>query len=438
MRFSKKKLFSYFVLTLSLAFFVNKYGSTQSQFRFMETSLLTILKNVAEDRVQEPADLAIEKATLFKIDDPKESLNYYRYKANLVIANYGSDLKSANVTLSGGEDQKNIFLQNDGNGFSLKKDARYIVEDYEVIFDGDYNVGNFNFKLEVTNEIDPDETNNSYEYEIFELPPKLEAVGIENILEDGMMELTFDPVNFSLNTDDFQVLINDVVEMDNEEEKYDEILIGDRVYGFHRIKTSKEIIDDPNWKIYRANDEDIKSIKFSDDPFGDKSVHYFYFKAINSFNGNYAVSNIIKINPQKELSRADFAKYLVDFAEIEIFDSGENYFTDVSVDAWYFPYVQTLYNLGLIKNEGTTFNPDELISRANSLRVVMDYFDVDLLLDEEGPHFEDVDESHYLYPYIESLYQSGGGSVFHGIFNSELPATKNYLKYLVNEYKKDS
>jgi hypothetical protein len=68
----------------------------------------------------------------------------------------------------------------------------------------------------------------------------------------------------------------------------------------------------------------------------------------------------------------------------------------------------------------------------------MEYFDVDLTGSHEYSYFEDLKLENKITPYTQALYQSGKAGVLGSQFIPEQSATKNYLKYLINEYKKNT
>ncbi len=439
--FNRKKIFFYSILS-AIFFFVltnSNIAIPNGDFRFLETSFVSILRTAAEENNVQPPDFGIENVSLKKISDPTDRFEFYKYYATVVIKKHGGNVKNAKLTLQAGDEQQYIFVKNDVEGFSLRKNQNYIVEGYDVLFDGNYNGGKITLEIKSTDNQDYYSGNNKYEVDIFEMPAKIEALGVEKILNDGTFVLDFEPRSPELSVNGFEVYASDAVDSQEYEEKYAETIDGDGgIYGYHRIKNSPDILKNENFNLKPTNDPDTRLVKFSDDPFEDETTHFIYVRSTNPENGYYAVSNIIKFSPQKNLDRAAFAKLFVDYSEIQIFDDGENYFDDVSVDAWYGPYAKTLYNLGLIKNDTYKYNPDNPITRGEVLRVVLDYFDVDLVAVSGGPHFQDITSDNYLYPYVEALSATGNGAVFGETFNANAVATKNYLKYLINEYKENS
>lgn len=436
---SKKKFFIYSFIGVISLFAVNIFDSGKSDLRIPRTSSLSlsVFQSIADKSDSSPADLSIEKVTLHKTGSPTEKFNYYKYSANVVIKNYGGDLIDANVVLSA-SDQKYYFLKNSENGFSLKKGKSYIIENYDVIFDGDYNGGEIKFEINIKGQNDYYKGNNSYIANAFELPAKIESIAIKSIEDDGTFILDYKLGNPLLAADSMEIFAGDSLEAAEDVERYSEVDKGKKIYSYYKIKSSLKTVQDKNWKSQKFSDTYGYKIKFSDDPWTDKADYYVYLKTTNPKNGHFAVSNILKFTYQKELERSDFAQLFVDFNNLKILNEGAIYYEDVPAESWFAPYVQTIYNLGLIANSNTKYFPERKMTRGEALRVVFDYFDVNLSYKKELSSFGDVGKKHYLYPYIEALYANGKGAIFGKNFNPDAPATKNYLKYLIYEYKENS
>lgn len=434
---SKKKVLIYSFVGLISLFVVNIFESGKSDLRTSRTSLLSVLQSTQEESEPIPADLSIEKITLRKTGSPTSKFNYYKYSANVVIKNHGGDLTDANVVLSG-SDQKSYFLKNSEHGFSLGKGKSYIIENYDVIFDGNYNGGEIKFGIDIKDQNDYYKGNNSYAVNVFELPAKIENIAVKGIEDDGTFVLDYKLGNPLLAADNMEIFTNDSLEIAEDTERYSEADKGKKIYSYYKIKSSLKTVRDKNWKSQKFSDTYGYKIKFSDNPWNDKTDHYVYLKTVNPKNGYFAASNILKFTYQKELERSDFAQLFVDFNNLKILNDGVIYYEDVPAESWFAPYVQTIYNLGLISNSNTKFFPERKMTRGEALRVVFDYFDVDLSYKEELSSFGDVGKKHYLYPYVEALYSNGKGAIFGKNFNPDAPATKNYLKYLIYAYKENS
>ena len=150
------------------------------------------------------------------------------------------------------------------------------------------------------------------------------------------------------------------------------------------------------------------------------------------------MSNVLYFPGQEELTRAQAAKLFVDYADIMNFDLGGSGYKDVDSDDWYRNEVTTLYNLGLLDSDDEDFSPEEVMTRGELLQWVMDYYHIDLALNDGEPHFQDVDATHYLYPYVEGFFATAKTSALTERFRPHAPVTRSFLKYLTNEYRESN
>lgn len=434
----KKNFIFYAIVGIASMYAMANIQVSNGDFKFLETSLVTMLENVAQDHKFEPVDLGIQNVTLRKVSNPTQDFNRYKYVANIVVKNYGGDLKDGQLILRAGDTQRHNFVKNDAEGFSLAKDQTYIIENYEILFSGDYNGGKLTIEIKLPEKVDYFENNNKFEVNIADFNPKIKSFSVAGIKEDGTIQLGFDPLPYTVSSNGFEVYQSDSLNFEESDSKYAEVSLEDKTYGYYRIKNSEELMKNGKWTLLQGTDRDPHSIKFAKKPFEDSDSHFIYLKSTNEETGKYLISNIIELVPQKELNRAAFAKFFVEYTGVNLTDEGTNYFEDVDEGTWYAPYVKTLYKLGLIKSNEFRFNPESPMTRGDALRVVMDYFDVDLVNEEEEQPFADINSDSPLFPYAKALFASGRAGIFGENFHPNKPATKNYLKYLIYEYKKNS
>jgi hypothetical protein len=404
----KKNFIFYAIIGLISLYAVNNTEVENGNFTFLETSLVSMLDNVAAKQKFEPVDLGIQNVTLKKISDPTQNFSFYKYAANIVIRNNGGDLVNKQLILQAGANQRHNFVKNDAEGFSLAKDQTYIIENYEILFDGDYNAGKLTVEIKLPEKVDYFEENNKFEVNIFEFPPKIQALSVNSIKNDGTIQLSFDPLVYNISANGFEVYESESLNFEENDSKYAEASADDRTYGYYRIKNSEKLLKNDDWSLVQGTESDPHSIKFSENPFNSTTTHFIYLKSTNPENGNYAVSNIIKLVPQRELNRESFAKSFTDYAGGELVD------------------------------EEFKVNPESPMTRADALRLVMDYFEVDLSNAGEIQPFKDISPTDTLFPYAKALFNSGKAGVFSENFKPNSVATKNYLKYLIYEYKKNS
>lgn len=429
------KTILYPLLAFGSIFLVGQYalndtGQTNS---FLRTSFVHVLQELAKASKPDPADLAIEKVTLRKVAEPSDDFEFYKYYATVVLINKGGYLENAQVILNG-KDQKHMFVRNGDGDFNLAEGQRYIIDKYEVLFDGAYNGGDIILNLEVKNGEDVNKENNSFKVNILELPAKIQSIAVEDLLDDGSFGISFEPESYSVYADDFQIMVSEEVKSYDLEEQYSEIYSGSDNYGYNLSRTTGDVLNDNSFKEKNVQELEAHYIRFDDNPFDDEETRYVYIKATNPENGYFAVSNVLKFSPQQGLNRAEFAKLFVESADVELDSSGLNLYEDVAEDSVYAPYIQTLYNAGVLNVKEFSYRPEDPINRAEALRVVMDYFKADLKASNNDLRFEDMNIEDAIYPYIEGLFDEGKGSAFSEYFQPEGQATKNYIKYLINEF----
>ncbi|MFA6305943.1 MAG: S-layer homology domain-containing protein [Candidatus Gracilibacteria bacterium] len=415
--------------------FVNK-ALNRDNYSIINTSVLGILKATYEDFAPSSSDLAIVNVVLNKESEPKTNFNYYKYKASIVVKNNGGRLINARVLLHGDGTQKTVAVRNTDYGFSLAKNGTYIIKDYEVIFDGNYNGGEIPIYLEVTDKTDVDKTNNVFVAKIFEGPGKIKDIFISDISSDGKIELNFNDNKYLVKKHDFELFRKENVSMENVEGKYFENTSFSSPLGYYVYENSVK-----DFGIDFVGDERTEQnshyVKFSEHPYGATNNHYVFVKAVNSENGYFAVSDVVAVGPQKEMNRAEFVKAFVEYLKIPLSQNEVLYYTDVSPEDWYTPYVQTVYNLGLLNTSALNFSPEKKITRGEVLKMTMDYFESDLTQTTEK-RFKDVDESSPVHPYVQSFLAEGKAGGLGVNFNPDLPATQDFVKNILDVYRKNS
>jgi murein DD-endopeptidase MepM/ murein hydrolase activator NlpD len=130
--------------------------------------------------------------------------------------------------------------------------------------------------------------------------------------------------------------------------------------------------------------------------------------------------NLPYFRPKTLVTRAQFAKIMVEGFSLPINTTGGPHFYDVPTNAWSYNYVETMYNTwgdgerlmsGNSCMYGTCFYPQSNITRGQVSKVV------ELLAENKGwfcnhhqnggPDFWDVPTNHTFYKYIEKLYNAG-------------------------------
>ncbi len=113
--------------------------------------------------------------------------------------------------------------------------------------------------------------------------------------------------------------------------------------------------------------------------------------------------------PGQSVTRAELAAFILraggDPAENRIY---AGYFTDVTAGAWYTPYVERAYELGIMAGyDDATFEPLEPVSRAVFAEVLLSILGEETNSEPGDSYFSDVPPDIRLRPYIDRLYELG-------------------------------
>jgi hypothetical protein len=109
--------------------------------------------------------------------------------------------------------------------------------------------------------------------------------------------------------------------------------------------------------------------------FEDVKQGVWYSEYINALYQEKLVDGISdeEFAPNGTLTRAQFAKLVVDAYDLDLKPQTTTPFTDVKENVWYTDYVKTLYANGLINGKtATTFEPNSTIDRADFAKLLVD------------------------------------------------------------------
>jgi hypothetical protein len=121
-------------------------------------------------------------------------------------------------------------------------------------------------------------------------------------------------------------------------------------------------------------------------------------------------------DPQGQLNRAEVAKVAVLAAGLTEDTTGAPHFNDVAAADWFYSFVETLYNNGVVgginggalDNNGlATYNPSGTLNRAEGSKILVDAFDLETAYAGTPPNFPDVASSAWFYDYAETAYAHG-------------------------------
>jgi len=374
-----------------------------SEAYILETSIIHSLENFIEYKKMEDFDLEIIDVFVNDITKPSSYFNFFKYDVDLVIKNNGGVVNNANIVISNSQEEYKYNI----NDLNLDENSEYIVSNYEILFPGEYNSGEVKLSLNVTNQDEVNTKNNSFNFEIFQ-----DNAGIDISFIDFITN------NYSHN---FELFFSDKILL--RDGNYNEVFIEDKDENlvFYTYQNTKDLIADDAWKkIKKYNQENA----------------YFFLKSSDNNKNNFSVSNIWNIPKTEKLNRSEFAKYFIKFSDIEILDSGLNFYTDIDESNKNYKYIQTLYNLGLLDSYSTEYLPYDEMTRSEALVMIIEYFNVDFAIhDFDSFDFIDVDKDDSIYPYVLTLYSNESAKYLSEYFQADEALTKDFLIFLIDAYK---
>ncbi len=111
--------------------------------------------------------------------------------------------------------------------------------------------------------------------------------------------------------------------------------------------------------------------------------------------------------PMRYLNRAEVSKIIVGATGIGMNTSRKSAFSDVSESDWFYDAVTTMYNQGWINGyPDKSFGPGNEINRVELAKMVVNAFELEKDL-TGAPHFEDVSDDDWFYEYVETAYNHG-------------------------------
>ncbi|MBT3864903.1 hypothetical protein HOF67_02650 [Candidatus Peregrinibacteria bacterium] len=404
-----------------------------SEGSLFQGSVLSLFNKIGvTDYQAEYPDLGIEKITLIKSTNPSGNFPYYKYKATVVLRNYGEGLDKAEVTINAGKGQKSAFVRNELYGLTLPKGERFIFDDYEVLMAQGANYKSFDFEIDVKDQGDRDAGNNSYTAGAFEEPANLQSFEISAYDNDEDFDFDYRLANkYEADLSEAGMLMcvaENYRGFEENDMRYAEVDTTKDVYSYYKIKASEELIVDEEFEC-----DEVRANAVRED--FDLDEEYVVFLKGVLEDGSFAVSNALYLPEQEYMNRAEFTKLFVDYTGLEIYTDGQYYYKDVFGEEWYAPYVQTMFNHGLLPSPiDFRFRGDDAMHRGDILEPLLHYFDADLFVEDGAPHFHDVQKNSDDYFFVESLYSNVKASSFGIYFHPDKRASRHFLKYLIDEF----
>jgi len=121
-------------------------------------------------------------------------------------------------------------------------------------------------------------------------------------------------------------------------------------------------------------------------------------------------------DPQGQLNRAEIAKVATLAADLNVDTTGAPHFADVAPSDWYYQFVETLYNNGVVgginggaldANGLATYNPGGTVNRAEGAKILVDAFALETAYAGNVPNFADVASSAWYFDSVETAYAHG-------------------------------
>lgn len=111
--------------------------------------------------------------------------------------------------------------------------------------------------------------------------------------------------------------------------------------------------------------------------------------------------------PNRQLNRAEVSKIIVLAAGLPVDTRGGSPFPDVNEGDWFYDYVVTMYNYGYINGyPDGLFRPAVGINRVEMAKMIVNAFELNQDL-SGAPHFTDVSAGDWFYGFVETAYNNG-------------------------------
>lgn len=111
-------------------------------------------------------------------------------------------------------------------------------------------------------------------------------------------------------------------------------------------------------------------------------------------------------SPHRPVNRAELAKIIVLAKGLALREGANSHFSDVPPEAWFHPYVETIYEEGWIDGyPDGTFGPERTINRVELAKIVSNAFALDVLEAAGRLTFYDMTGEEWFAPYVKKVYQ---------------------------------
>ncbi|MFC7321862.1 5'-nucleotidase C-terminal domain-containing protein [Halobacillus campisalis] len=146
----------------------------------------------------------------------------------------------------------------------------------------------------------------------------------------------------------------------------------------------------------------------ADSSFPDVSEGHQYYEVIHQLKDAGVVNGYEdgEFKMFTSMTRAEASKMIVKILDLDTDDSTGGQFSDVPDSAWYAKYVNTLYDEGYISGMGDgTFDPNKQMTRAEFAQLIVNSYEIEN--EEADLPFGDLRDGAWYEPAIETLYANG-------------------------------
>jgi len=113
------------------------------------------------------------------------------------------------------------------------------------------------------------------------------------------------------------------------------------------------------------------------------------------------------MRPNQDITRAELVKIVVESLDENLYGmTYQGYFSDVSNTSWYWKYLERAYELGIVSGyDDGSFGPDASINRAEAMKIIINGFDIDTGGSHSGGVFDDISASAWYFKYVMTAYE---------------------------------
>lgn len=157
----------------------------------------------------------------------------------------------------------------------------------------------------------------------------------------------------------------------------------------------EEPIEEEEQEPVEESQPEVAEVPFSDivDHWAESYIGRIYKKGIVS--GKSAT----RFDPNAEITRAELTKIaLIAFGHTVPESGTGSAFEDVTASAWFARFVEKAYSLGIVSGYDDGFRPNQPISRAAALKILLEASGLDI--GDEAAQFEDVPSSAWFRKYV--------------------------------------